>query len=191
MVGSVFLGLILKPEVPILALMSSALLIEFLCGILIAWAFTRDVVLNIKVCAALLTAAAALIAISLTLYTNGDLATWWRLPFFGLPAATLVAVVILRPGLQTPERTSGGLSRLFVTLGDSSYALYLTHIFTLRIVALLLHRILPPLPAAVDFALLLVLAVGVGHLFFLLVERPIYQFLKAHLLTEKPMDVPA
>lgn len=191
MVGSVVLGLIMKPEVPILALMSSALLIEFLCGILIAWVFTRDAVLNIRICAALLAAAAAVFTIAPMLYTDGDLATWWRLPFFGLPAATLVAVVILRPGLQAPKRTSGPLSRLFVKLGDPSYALYLTHIFTLGIVGLILHRLFPSLPIALDFALIFFLAVLVGHLFFLLVERPIYHFLKTRLLTKKTMELPA
>ena len=188
--GSVLLGLFLKPELPILVMMSSALLIEFLCGIWIAWAFTRDVTLSTMLRAGLLIAAAVVFVAAPTLYTNGDLATWWRLPFFGLPAAALMAVVILRSGLHMPKKTSGAVTRLFVKLGDSSYALYLTHIFTLRIATLVLHHLLPPLPPVLEFALIFILTVVVGHVFFLLVERPIYNFLKIRLLIKKYQKVP-
>lgn len=191
MLGSVLLGLILQPDLPVLRMMSSALLIEFLCGIWIAWAFTRGMILGANTRIGVVGAALAVFAASPALYTNGDLATWWRLPFFGLPAAALMAVLMLRPGLQGPGRASGSLSRVFVSLGDSSYALYLTHVFTLRIAELMLSRLLPPLPAVLDFALLFLAAVVVGHLFFLFVERPLYRSLKERLLPRKASEVSA
>jgi len=168
MVGSVLLGLVMQPEVAILGMMSSALLIEFLCGIAIAWAFGRNIVLGSRTCAALLVAGAA--------------------PFFGLPAAALMAAVVLRPGVGVAP---GPVAWFFGRLGASSYAMYLTHIFTLRTAGIVLDQMLPPLLLAVDFALLFVLAVAVGHLFFLIVERPIYHLLKARLLSKKTMEEPA
>ncbi|MBS0124924.1 acyltransferase family protein [Thetidibacter halocola] len=191
MVGSVMLGLILKPGLPILAMMSGALLIEFLCGIWIAWAFTRGMTVGGAARIALVAAGLAVLCVSPVFYSNGDLATWWRLPFFGLPAAALVAATILRPGLQGAERAGSPVSRLFVALGDSSYALYLSHIFTLRIIDLVLARLFPQLPLALDFVLLVVAAVVVGHLFFLWVERPLYRFLKQRLPGGRAAEVPA
>lgn len=188
MLASVLLGLILQPDLPILRMMTSALLIEFQFGIWIACAFARGMTLGNYTRIALGGAALAVFAAAPALYTNGDLATWWRLPFFGLPAAALMAVVVLRPGLQAPARA---LSRVFVALGDSSYALYLTHVFTLRIVDVMLTRLLPPLPVAVDFVLLFLAAVMVGHLFFLLIERPLYQGLKIRLLSRKTAEASA
>jgi peptidoglycan/LPS O-acetylase OafA/YrhL len=188
LLGSAGLGLLQRPEVPMLALMTSALLVEFLCGIWIARAFVQDVTLPAGLRGAMGLAALAVLAVSPLLYTNGDLATWWRLPFFGLPAAALMAAVLLRPGLSGHQRVRGPLNRLMVALGASSYALYLTHVFTLRIAALVLHRMLP---AGVEFALIFVAAVIVGHLFFVLVERPVYRVLKARFLTRKTTEVPA
>ena len=185
LLGSAALGLIFTPDLPAVALMTSALLVEFLCGIWIAWAFIRGITLSGGVRLVLGAVAGAVFLVSPALYTSGDLATWWRLPFFGLPAAALMSAVILRPSLQDVERTDGAFGRLMVALGNSSYALYLTHVFTLRIAALVLHRLLPPLPVFVEFTLIFVAAVIVGHLFFLLVERPIYRVLKTWLLTRK------
>jgi peptidoglycan/LPS O-acetylase OafA/YrhL len=125
------------------------------------------------------------------LYTNGDLATWWRFPFFGVPSALLMAAVLLRPSLQHDTPPPGIVIRFFVALGDSSYALYLTHVFTLRITSLVFGRVFPSLPAVVDYFLLFVTSVAVGHLFYLFFERPVYKALKARLLRRKPTEASA
>lgn len=146
MTASAVLGVILQPQVPMLGLMTSALLIEFLCGIWLAWAFVTGITLRGPVLVLLTLAAVAVFATGPMVYVDGDLATWWRLPFFGLPAATIVATVLLRAGLQDEVRQPGLLRRALMRLGDSSYALYLTHVFTLRICSVVLHRLLPPPP---------------------------------------------
>ena len=192
MVASAGVGLIFAPSHPVLALMTSAMLIEFLCGIWLAWAFLNNITLSTALRAGLLAVAAAVFAVSPTLYTSGDLSTWWRLAFFGLPSAALMAVILLRSGLiHAPEQSEGWLHRLFVKLGNSSYALYLTHVFTLRIVGVVLHRLAPTLPPAIGFVLLFAVAVVVSRLFFVLVERPLYRFLRARLGRASGAQVPA
>lgn len=186
--AAVLLGLVLQPVLPIFHMMTSALLIEFLCGVWIAYAFSRGVTLGKWTRIALGGAALVVVAAAPSFYTNGDLATWWRMPFFGLPAAALMAVTILRPGLQAPVRPLGMLSRIFVAMGDSSYALYLTHVFTIRIVDMSLKWLLPSLPAGLGFVLLFFAAVVVGHLFFLLIELPLHQSLKNRVLYSKKAE---
>lgn len=89
----------------------------------------------------------------------------------GLPATALVAGAAL---FWPQPSTAGPLSRLGELLGDSSYALYLSHRFVLRSLTL---GLLPLLPAtgmgALGFVVVACFAsVGVGILVFATIERP-------------------
>lgn len=179
-VSLALVGVILAPSQPVLTLMASTMPIEFLCGIWLAWAFLSDITLGTGLRATLLVA--AVFAMSPGLYTSGDLSPLWRLPFFGLPSAAFMAVVILRPSLVHAQgQAPRWLHQLLAQLGNLSYALYLARVFSLRIVRVVLHRLVPTLPPAVGFVLLFVAAVAIRHLFFVLVERPLHRFLKTRL----------
>lgn len=84
----------------------------------------------------------------------------------GLPAALILAAVVLGPpsGRWPLQR-----------LGDASYALYLSHRFTLRAMTLLLLPLLPATPgAALGFcAAALAASTAVGWLVFQAIERPL------------------
>lgn len=86
----------------------------------------------------------------------------------GPAAAALVAVAVLLVSRDAEAR----LPRWLVALGDSSYALYLSHLFTLRAVALAWVAVLPG-QSALYVPLAFLLALAVGHGVFLWVERPL------------------
>lgn len=71
--------------------------------------------------------------------------------------------------------------QLLVQTGNLSYELYLARVFTLCIVSLVLHRLVPTLPLTVVFVLLFVVTVVIRYLFCVLVERPLHRFLKTRL----------
>ncbi len=99
-------------------------------------------------------------------------------------AAGLPATLIVASGtLFCPNRTTPGQ-----LLGDASYALYLSHRFALRAATLLLLPLLPqtPLGAWIYVGLVTGLALGVGILTHLLLERPMMR-----ALTSSPKVLPA
>ncbi len=179
--GLALLGLVLQPAAPILALVTSSMLLEFLLGAVLGWLFLQRVTLPGGLRFALLAAALAILSATPWIYRTGLLDTVWRLGFFGVPAAAIMAAVVLRDEELGAPRRTGLLSRGFVAVGNSSYALYLTHIFSLRIIALVLERGLPMLPIPLAFLLLAAGAIVAGHLFYLWFDRPVYQWLKRRL----------
>ncbi|WP_317056590.1 acyltransferase family protein [Roseovarius rhodophyticola] len=97
----------------------------------------------------------------------------------GLPASLIVASgTLLCPNRATPGQL----------LGDASYALYLSHRFALRAATLLLLPLLPQtqLGAWIYIGLVTGLALGLGILTHLLLERPIMRALASY-----PKVVPA
>ncbi|SIT06295.1 Peptidoglycan/LPS O-acetylase OafA/YrhL, contains acyltransferase and SGNH-hydrolase domains [Roseivivax lentus] len=96
----------------------------------------------------------------------------------GVPAAMIVGAVIWPAPWQ-----GWPLQRI----GDASFAIYLSHRFTLRALTLVLLPLLPAAPwAAPLFCVLAVaLAAGVGWLVFTLVERPV-----AALVSASPRSQP-
>ena len=97
-----------------------------------------------------------------------------RVVDWGLPAACLIA------GVVNFERTTGyRVPRLLAALGDSSYTLYLCHTFVLMVVGAFLKKgWLDALP--IDLTILLSTAgcVFLGHLAYLVIERPVTRVLK-------------
>ena len=82
----------------------------------------------------------------------------------GLPAALLVAAgTLLCPNRQLP----------FQRLGDASYALYLSHRFTLRLLTLTLLPALPAGAAWLYVVLACAASIAVALATYRLVERPL------------------
>ena len=119
-----------------LAFWADPILLEFLFGIGIAMAYRRGIRLNVWT-AALVTAVG--IAALLWLQVNGYPNSGWRYRFLwaGLPSTLICASIALVPESPRP----GVFKRALVLLGDSSYALYLSHPFVLGAVAVVVLRI--------------------------------------------------
>ena len=91
----------------------------------------------------------------------------------------VVAAVFLRPG-----SLSWG-SRLLKVVGDASYSLYLTHVFTLRAIRLILQKLHldNALPAPVYVVLIVTACAGVAVLSYRLIERPLLNLGRRLLFT--------
>ncbi len=103
--------------------------------------------------------------------TLRDTNALWRVGVFGLPAALLVAGAL---GLSRPS--SNGTWVLLSRLGDTSYAIYITHTLALAFLANLFMRAnaAPELVALAGIAASLGVGVGVYYL----IERPLIRDLK-------------
>ncbi|SMH40668.1 acyltransferase family protein [Mesorhizobium australicum] len=187
--GFAFLGVLLDPAAPVPALITSTLLLEFLLGVGISWLLFHGVFLPLRFRLGILVVSILILMIAIVVYRAGLLDTIWRLGFFGLPAAGIVVAVLLRSTTVDAAPRRGSLWRLLLAIGDSSYALYLTHVFTLRIGGLVLEGFLPQLPASMDFLVLTGLAILVGHLFFVMFDQPVYAWLKRRLPLHRPATV--
>ena len=93
-----------------------------------------------------------------------------RLAAYGLPAALLAAAFLFGDGDDAP----GPLRRFFVTGGDASYALYLSHTFSINAVVLALAGTVGGWSA---MGIAVAAAIIASLLAYRLVERPILQAL--------------
>jgi exopolysaccharide production protein ExoZ len=139
-----------------------------------------------------------------------------RLPLLTSALAMLVVAGYVLPGMSLPmqvytsprllefaagmilgrlwvmkKRAPGkGGQPLLLALGDASYSIYLTHVFTLAAVHVVLVRMVPIVTMSTSIGLMAVsLAVssGVGYLCYRLVERPLTSLLKPSLPAGKPI----
>ncbi len=160
------IGLIMPPADMPMAFWFNPLIFEFLAGILLA----RLRVGGIRWSAGFGSAVFLLSIVLLYFGSHQSPASpfWpWRSFWMGLPAALLCAAAALT---VEPSRSSA-LSRFFALLGDASYALYLTHPFSLALMLMLGHG----LGLSISWGWVgasCVIAVAAALLFHLALERP-------------------
>lgn len=141
---------------------TAPLLLEFVAGMLLAMAYKARVRLN-------LLAAAAIVAAGLILIPSDPGQRWLE---WGLPASLIVAAAALAP---EPGYASAA-GRLMLLGGDASYALYLTHLFTLHALAIACGALGFGYPAFIALGIAVSLAVAIGV--HLAIDRPIQSRLK-------------
>ncbi len=156
---------------PLIGLMFSPLLVEFIMGCFVALCVSRCVG----------TAANAAVALGIAGFVLGTLifmrrggwfpSDWDRMLVYGTSSAMLVA------GLVSRERMRGrSILHPLSPLGDASYSLYLSHLPVIAVAGLLWRRLLPaPWPAA-HFAALaatFIFALLAGVASFRLIEAPL------------------
>lgn len=96
---------------------------------------------------------------------------------YGVFGSLLLIVLFSEPTTRRRE----GLFSFFHALGDSSYALYLTHFFILSLGARVLSRLIPhsEFGAGLSFACCVLVSLAFGFLFHRLVERPLIRHVKS------------
>jgi exopolysaccharide production protein ExoZ len=158
------LGILLRPQSAIAATYTSPLLLEFLGGLWLGRAWVARRLPGAGVGLVLL---AGGIAGPALLAAGGHDADGWRVLAWGGPALLLVAgALCLEASGALPRRNPLGW------LGDSSYALYLTHGLVIPALWRLLGGSAAFLPAAILLSCL------VGLVTFLLFERPVTRWLR-------------
>lgn len=144
---------------------SNPILFDFWLGMAVPLLFIS--VLALRPMLALATLGGGLAALVLAHGVN--LGFWTQPLCAGMPCALILvgAISLERHGLPVP--------RLLVALGDSSYSLYLTHPFVLPLAGKLwsIFKLSAVLPPVALFILAFATAIVVGHLLYVLVERPI------------------
>jgi peptidoglycan/LPS O-acetylase OafA/YrhL len=162
-----------------LSFWSSPQILEFVFGATIGWIWLRRKgrALTSGMAVPLVLAALGLVG----LFLGRELYAYENMPRFlaaGLPATLIVAAAVLFIDGDTDRR----LPHWLVALGDSSYALYLSHRFVLRGAAILWPVFLPGASGWIYVVLVGLAAIGVGHLVFATVERPLLTVLRSRFL---------
>lgn len=142
---------------------------EFLYGILIAYLFLSGVRLPIAVRVVCVVVALVLLSAGNQAGLNEFRDRWL---YWGVPSAMIVAAFVLGPDL--PDRW---WSRLLVLGGDASYALYLSHLFTLRGVGLVWER-LHGENSLLYFAVAFFASMAVAVMVHLMLEKPLLRVLR-------------
>lgn len=164
---AVIAGRFVPPEWTALWFWTRPVILEFAAGVLIGRLWLAGRVMP-KPIVGLALAAPAFVLLVVT--GDGEVPYEARAFVWGAPAAILVAAAVL----FLPARLDGRTPRLLTALGDSSYALYLSHRFVLRALT-----IAWPGAAGFGFAVVAVVAcVVAGHVVYLFYERPLLSWLR-------------
>lgn len=148
-------------------------MLEFLFGIAIAAVYTRGLRLIDWMRLPVIATAIVLLVIFESMGPTEFSQRWL---FWGVPAAMIVAATVLC------EDRSGRISNILVYAGDASYALYLSHLFVIRAVAVgfgLVDINHAGLFLFTSFTAAIAVSIGV----FWLIERPILTWLRPLLIT--------
>lgn len=158
MLASVTIGLASRPDYPVLQWLTSPMLLEFLAGIAIAIAIQRYQAPRWIAWLLLVGGVAAFLA-----SWTADRVWQW-----GIPAA---AVVVGTLWLQF--NCKGHIGRSLVVVGDASYSVYLTQVFSLPALAILMKLADIGLSGDLAIVVLWLAACTAGVLFWWLVEKPL------------------
>lgn len=173
--GSLFLmgiggGLVLGSDVPQWTTVAmNPIILEFYLGSIIAFAFMKGFVLSRSFAGLAIVFGLAVIFLGV----GAGLGEWKRVVCWGLPAgAILLGVISLeRAGMKVPK--------LLVTLGNSSYSLYLAHPLMIPVAGklLLLLNASTWIPVAIPFLFVFVATIAAGHILYLVIEKPLIGWL--------------
>ncbi|SEE13576.1 exopolysaccharide production protein ExoZ [Rhizobiales bacterium GAS188] len=166
----VTVGLFVKPSDFLLHTYTSPLLLEFLAGIWLAHAWTKDRWPSAALgWVSLCVGAVALLFVELA---GAPAEGSFRVVLWGVPAFLIVSgTVTIERGGQLPR------SAVMHLLGNGSYSIYLTHTLSMTLIALIVEKLgFSPGP----WIYLLTIAGGllIGTLCFLWVERPFTAFIR-------------
>jgi len=165
-------GLMLAPSSLPWGFWASPIVLEFLFGIALAQAHLAGWRWSPRTCAVVAGLGVLLLYAGSLLGGSGPF--WpWRFFFIGVPALLICASM----ALAAAPMSNGILQHALVLGGDASYALYLTHPFTLTVLGMLLGKLAWVGPW-LHLALALLTCLAVGVLFHMLIERPLLTWLQ-------------
>ncbi len=167
LISSVLLGLFVPEDWVALKFWCDPYVLEFLCGALIAFAFLEGKTLPSQAFPVLLFLGFSVLFILFFPAQNSLFSQCLR---FIVGSVFVCAAVLPRHALQIRP------PRLFATLGNSSYSLYLSHSFTIGLTKLFWLRFCPQSPLWLYVLLTLIACLTIGHLSYRILERPLLVF---------------
>ena len=178
-ITAVFVGLsslhaFVPPSAHVAFFFTDPIILEFCLGMFAGWVFTLPFVLNTKWLFVALFASFGALTVSFVMHPAMD----YRAFHWGLPAFGLVASLSLLDKAQAITKWN----KLLLSAGDSSYSIYLTHIFLLLLIGMLLKKFPLSAPFA-DVALILTFGATLipGFLSYLFVEKPLTRLLNQYV----------
>lgn len=167
--GIVGLGALAPSGNDLIAYYTNAILLEFAFGALLGYAYVRGALNRLERLA--LPAAAIAIAWIIALHLGGFEHMDQRAFFYGVPATLLVFAAVVA------DAQGKGLHWPFaMMLGDSSYSIYLTHLFVARAASIVTAKMLPGCPVWLFFVMTLAAVMLVGILTARWFEIPMHHF---------------
>jgi peptidoglycan/LPS O-acetylase OafA/YrhL len=166
----VTLGRVFQPQSTVLSTWSQPIILEFALGLLIGNALLDGTRLS-RLVSAILILAACLWIIADPLHVADSLQTpndFRRLVGWGMPAAALLAAVVLGP-----RELPLWCQRPAALLGDASYSLYLTHPFIMIVCERAWHHAIGPRYLTGFVVTVIVLAIALSVVVNKIVERPL------------------
>jgi exopolysaccharide production protein ExoZ len=168
-VGAAIVGRFLPPSWVAVRFWTNPMILEFPLGMALAMTYLKGVRLPLWASLILVVAGLALSSVLTRLFGVGD---GERLVWGGAPAVLIAAGIMLAP---SPNGASW-LTRVLVLCGGASYALYLTHMFTLRLLTTAWSRI--GVGGPVGYLVCgFVLAIGASVAAYLWIEQPVLAYL--------------
>ncbi|MCW5202675.1 acyltransferase [Desulfobulbus sp. US4] len=166
---SVCVGFFIETENPIIRVVLNPLLLEFVCGSYLAYKI-YSISITSRFCYFMILTG----GISLLLAGFFRLPVDYRVISYGIPCSLIIL------GLVCLEKNESVLfPQIFIKLGDSSYSIYLSHIFVILIFSTLLKRqIIPIYLTHTHIAVLTVFScLFVGYCSYVLLEKKLYEIL--------------
>ncbi len=179
--GLVIVGYFVQSTNPLFVTYTNTMLLEFLLGAIIANVFLQNTQLSFSPSIAILMMSSG--AVLLVIFTSIIPQESFRGIIFGIPAAMIVFSALML------ERSRKMIkNRIFHELGDASYSIYLTHLFTLGIYRVIWNKMISPEASIGEAAAFIisatVLSCIVGLWVYRHIEIRLLQFFK-NLLIKK------
>lgn len=156
---------------------TNPIILEFLFGISLAAAYRQGLRVSGLSSLSLFAAGFASMYIGKQMGIAGEMWTW-RFLWMGLPAVAICAAGVL----CNHETEFGLLKKSLVFLGDASYALYLSHPFSLNLMALLWKKFGLSSPY-LYIACSCIFSMAVGALVHVWMERPLTRYLNKKIMS--------
>jgi exopolysaccharide production protein ExoZ len=174
MFSSVIVGCFLDFHLPILNLLTSPLLLEFVMGMVVGYIYFNYDTIKGDIW---------IFIIATVVFVNTifwDTSTAYRVLKWGVPASLIILSLVF-----IEKNNKLKLPPLFIKLGSSSYSLYLTHIFSINAFGFVWSNYISK---SYDYFLpiVVILSLFIGHVAFLIFERPLTNLLNN--LVERRMN---
>ncbi|MFK5894875.1 MAG: acyltransferase [Pseudomonadota bacterium] len=179
-------GVLYEVDIAQLSIITSPLVLEFLIGCIIGAIYIKNY--NISKLFALSFLIIGIFGYFITStplpgelginmeYPSGE---YGRFIKWGIPSAFLVFGVIFLERLKAIP-----INYFMVKLGDSSYSLYLTHIFVINALGVLWIRFIHDY-YNLFIVVVFFLSIYIGHLAYLIIEKPVIDYLNKHYIKHK------
>lgn len=159
---------ILNVDFPYFLMVAQPILLEFLIGVYIGWLYRKKIILKSSKMWLII----SLIFIGANIFIHFNIA--YRVLYNGIPAAILIY------SLLSFEYEFGCkyCNKYLVILGNTSYSIYITHVFFQKGNIILYNKLFGAVLPDLMILFSVLISISGGILIYYLIEKPMYDFMK-------------